>query len=63
MVLYIKLLKKTYAFTNSLHNEYVAQMEHNINLVVKLYSDIPDEQLQSIIKNKIGKYDMEFNYE
>ncbi|EOQ7716691.1 TPA: hypothetical protein ACHKPY_003926, partial [Escherichia coli] len=23
----------------------------------------PDEQLQSIIKNKIGKYDMEFNYE
>ncbi|EOO8208291.1 hypothetical protein AWO85_RS27285, partial [Escherichia coli] len=44
-------------------NEYVAQMEHNINLVVKLYSDIPDEQLQSIIKNKIGKYDMEFNYE
>ncbi|EOR5037217.1 hypothetical protein D3N67_RS26415, partial [Escherichia coli] len=21
------------------------------------------EQLQSIIKNKIGKYDMEFNYE
>lgn len=39
------------------------KMEHNINLVVKLYSDIPDEQLQSIIKNKIGKYDMEFNYE
>ncbi|EHA4854603.1 hypothetical protein JK299_005402, partial [Escherichia coli] len=58
-----KASEKTYAFTNSLHNEYVAQMEHNINLVVKLYSDIPDEQLQSIIKNKIGKYDMEFNYE
>lgn len=49
-----KASEKTYAFTNSLHNEYVAQMEHNINLVVKLYSDIPDEQLQSIIKNQIA---------
>ncbi|EHU82583.1 hypothetical protein ECDEC3D_0269 [Escherichia coli DEC3D] len=29
-------------------------MEHNINLVVKLYSDIPDEQLQSIIKIKLA---------
>ncbi|ARJ40992.1 hypothetical protein B1H58_02590 [Pantoea alhagi] len=58
-----KASEKTYAFTNSFQNEYVDHMEHNIKLVVSQYNGMLDEQLQLIIKNKIGKYDMEFNYE
>ncbi|ATG03901.1 MULTISPECIES: ABC-three component system middle component 2 [Lelliottia] len=54
---------KTFSFINSVQNEYVSKMGHNINVAKENFGSFNESELKKLVGSKFGRLDKEGYYE
>jgi hypothetical protein len=54
---------KTFSFINSVQNEYVSKMGHNIDVTKEIFGSFNESELKKLVGSKFGRLDKDGYYE